>query len=258
MAQSPYAFKFFFELDNEQKKRFEKLAVTRAVSKGEEVIGHGRTAAHDFSEKNVFFIAEGQFKVLIYSPNGREVPYRVLGPGDHFGELAALDNGPRAATVVSLTPGKLVQLSGAHFEELLKASPNAALWLARGFAGHIRNLTDRIFNLIALNVANRIRSELLRMGYETGGENNQARIRRMPTHQELASLLGTQREAVTRELGALEEQGLISRRARELVILDLDEMRRLVQRASGEDFGVGSEPKPPKRPNGAGRRRRKP
>ena len=259
MPPSPYAFKFVVELDEAQRKRFEKFATSRTVSKGEEIIGHGRNAAHDPAERHLFFIVEGQFKVLIYSLNGKEVPYRELGPGDHFGELAALDKGPRAANVIALSPGKLMQLSAEHFEDLLKASPNASLWLAREFAGQIRKLTDRIYNLIALSVANRIRSELLRMAYEAGVENNQARIRRMPTHQALASLLGTQREAVTRELGTLEEDlHLISRRGRELVILDVDGMKDLVQRASGEDFGGGSDSKLPKRPKSPGRRRREP
>ena len=119
MAQSPYVFKFLGELDEAQRKRFEKVATSRTVTKGEEVIGHGRTA-RDPAERHLFFIVEGQFRVLIYSLNGKEVPYRDLGPGEHFGELAALDKGPRAANVIALTPGKLMQLSGEHFEELVR------------------------------------------------------------------------------------------------------------------------------------------
>ena len=211
MAQSQYPFKFFAELDDTQKKAFARLASTRTVSKNEEIIGHGSDSAADRAQKLVFFIVEGRFKVLIYSPSGREVPYRILGPGDQFGELAALDGGPRTASVIALTPGKLMQLSGDQFEAFLRASPGAALALARDFARQIRALTDRVFSLTALNVANRIHAELLRMGYEAGVQDDRARVARMPIHEDFAALLGTQREAVTRELGALEKMKLISR-----------------------------------------------
>ncbi|MCE9521681.1 MAG: Crp/Fnr family transcriptional regulator [Alphaproteobacteria bacterium] len=253
MVQTSHKLKFLAELDGEQKKRFEDHATARNASKGEEIIGHGRDGASNRADRFVFFIVDGQFRALILSPTGRQVPYRDLGPGDHFGELAALDSGPRTASVIALTPGKLLQLDGVHFEQLLSSSPKAALWLARGFASQIRDLTKRVFNLTALNVADRIRSELLRLGLEASVENNSARIRRMPIHEDLASLLGTQREAVTRELGELEKSGLISRKGRELVILDFDELTRRVQRGGGENFGLA-----PLNGREAGKRRNKP
>ena len=256
MAQSQYPFKFLAELDDTQRKTFERLASTLAVSKNEEIIGHGSDNA-DRAQNLVFFIVEGRFKVLIYSPSGREVPYRILGPGDQFGELAALDGGPRTASVIALTPGKLMQLSGDQFEAFLRASPGAALALARDFARQIRALTDRVFSLTALNVANRIHAELLRMGYEAGVQDDRARVARMPIHEDFAALLGTQREAVTRELGALEKMKLISRKGRELVILQVDALKRLVRQVSGEEFGVGSDGPPGKRARPAAKRRRK-
>lgn len=224
---------------------FEKVAQEETVRKGKPVIDEGHTGT------DVYFIIEGQFKVLSYSPNGRQVDFRILGPGDHFGELADLAPGPRSASVVAQTNGTLVRVGGKDFMHLLDSSPQASLWLARRFASQIRTLTERIFDLSAHNVSNRIRVELLRLARPHVREN-EARIRSLPRQHEFANRLATQREAVSREFGQLTKLGLISRVGNELIILDVAGLDRLLQRASGEEVGGAAPPKSP-----GGRRRKR-
>lgn len=244
MTPLRYSFEFLAQLNDEQRQRFERAATVRVVDKGQQVIGQGAGST------DVFFVVEGEFRVLIFSPSGREVAFRVVGPGGFFGELAALDLGRRSATVAAQTKGRLVQIGGGEFKLLLEGSPKASLWVARQLGLQIRALTERIFEFSALNVSNRIRSELLRRAYEAGVKENQARISRIPTHQALAELLITHREAVTREFGALEECGVIARAGREVMIRDVARLSEMLQRASGESVGVG-----PAQKRAKGRRR---
>lgn len=227
-----YSFEFLSQLNDEQRQRFERAATVRVVEKGQLLIGQGARST------DVFFVLEGECRVLIFSPNGREVAFRMVGPGGMFGEIAALDLGRRTATVVATTKGRIVQIGGGEFKAMLEGSARASLWLARQLALQIRALTERIFEFSALNVSNRIRSELLRRAYEVGVSNNQARITRIPTHQALAELLITHREAVTREFGALEASGVIARKGKELVVCDVSRLAEMLQRASGESVGV--------------------
>jgi CRP-like cAMP-binding protein len=228
---------FVSKLEAEQRKQFDRVAHETRVRKGHIVIGQGSRTS------DVFFIKSGQFQVLIFSNNGREVSIRTLERGDLFGELAALDTGTRSANVVALSDGLLVQMSGADFRRFVESSPATALWLARRFAAQIRVLTERIFELSALDVRSRLHCELLRLGLLAGVTGNRAKIVPAPTHYELANRIGTHREAVTRELRALAKRGVLSQVRRELVILNFAELSRLVQRANGEHVGIVPAPR---------------
>lgn len=222
MTSPLHSLDLYAVLDDEERRFFERVAHQVAVSKGEVVIGQG------VKSKDVYFVVDGQFEVMLYSENGKDVLYRTVGPGDVFGELAAIDDGPRSATVTAQTKGRLVRMNGVDFYALIERSPRAAMWLVSKHTAQIRALTGRLFEQIAFNVNTRIRAELLRLGAAAGVKNGQARLFPVPPHRALAAKLGT-----TRELGELTEKGLIARdRAREIVILDFDALTRLVQAAN--------------------------
>ncbi len=232
-----HPFEFVSRLGAEQKKQFERLANEVRVRKGHIIVGQGARAA------DVFFVVSGQFQVLIYSKDGKEVSIRTLGAGDLFGELAALDGGRRTANVVALTSGQLLQIDGADFRRLLETSPAAAIWLVQRLAAQVRSLTERIFELSALDVRSRLHCELLRLGLMAGVNGNEARIVEGPTHHELANRIGTHREAVTRELRDLARRGVITQTRREFVIHNVSELSRFVRRANGESVGVVPAPR---------------
>jgi CRP-like cAMP-binding protein len=92
----------------------------------------------------------------------------------------------------------------------------------------VRNLTDRVYEFSTLAVRNRIQAELLRLSRSEASDKNNARIAPAPTHAELASRVATHREAVTRELRSLTKLGVIEKRGRDLVILDIDRLAGMV------------------------------
>jgi len=181
---------------------------------------------------DVYYIVEGQLQVLLYSSTGREVSVRNLGVDDIFGELAALDGISRSATVVALTDVRLRIISRADFLSSIEASPTAAVWLARRLGSEVRRLTERVFELSALNVQARLHCELLRLA--RGGGANSIRVSPAPTHAELANRIGTHREAVTREMRVLAQMKIIRNDRRSLDFLNLAELERVVARAVGE------------------------
>jgi hypothetical protein len=98
----------------------------------------------------------------------------------------------------------------------------------------VRILTERVFELSALNVQSRLHCELLRLGVQAGVSDNEARIRPSPTHTDLANRIGTHREGVTREMRSLVRQGLLEQFRRELVVRDIAELSRIVRSAVGD------------------------
>jgi CRP-like cAMP-binding protein len=216
------SLEFYALLDPEQRKQFERIAHQLDVAKSDVII------SQDVLSTDVYFVVAGQFEVTIYSEKGKSVFYRTVLPGDIFGDLAAIDDKPRSATVTAQTDGRLIRMAGADFKRTAESSPMIAMWLVRKHIAQIRALTGRLFEQVAFDVVTRIRAELIRLAEAAGVTNNQAHIAPMPPHHVLATKLGTTREAVTRELGELARKGIIKQQGRELLILDFDALKRLV------------------------------
>jgi len=189
---------------------------------------------HQDDTTDVYFIADGRVHVTVYSPSGKEVAFRDLGPGKSFGEISAVDGAPRSATVIALTDALLASMPADVFQRTLREYPEVSERMMRQLAGLVRLLSDRVVEFGVLAVKNRIDAELLRLAREYGVDGNAAVLSPAPTHADIASRVATHREAVTRELNALARDGLIERRRGALVIPDIDRLARLVEKVLEE------------------------
>ena len=189
---------------------------------------------HQDETKDVFFIVVGEVRVTIYSLSGKTVTFRDIGAGELFGELAAIDDKPRAADVVALTDSLIASMPADVFLDLLRNDPEVSASIHRQLAGLVRLLTERVFEFSTLAVKNRVHAELLRLARDHMEGENTAVISPLPTHAEIAARVSTTREAVTRELNALERAGLIERRGGTLIIPDFARLARTVEEVLGE------------------------
>ncbi|WP_176399662.1 Crp/Fnr family transcriptional regulator [Novosphingobium sp. B 225] len=181
--------------------------------------------------RDVYLVLSGRLLFSLVSPQGREVILSDMGPGEMFGELSAIDGQPRSTNVTAIEDSRLAHLTGPEFTQLLGEVPEAGLWVAQQLAQRVRNLTDRAFELATLPVASRVQAELLRLALEVAEPGaDSADIRPMPTHAELAARIGTSREAVSRELGLLGQDGLLQQRGRQLHIASLSALRNQYER----------------------------
>jgi CRP-like cAMP-binding protein len=195
---------------------------------GQIVIGHqDRTS-------DVFVVLEGTLRVELHSLNGREIILADVGPGELIGEFAALDDQPRSASVTAMNNCMLACVPGEIFRTMVNANPATAEWMARQLVRHIRLLTERIFELNALAVRNRLHCELLRLSLNAGVAGNRATIAPAPTHVELANRIGSHREAVTRELQYLQAEGIVVRNGRKLDVNDVAKLAEIVRAAAGD------------------------
>ena len=183
---------------------------------------------------DVFFIMTGSARVTIHSVDGKAVSFRELGPGAMFGEYAAIDGGPRSASVEARTSCLVASMPAAAFQELLETEPKLAKVLLKYFVMEIRELTARVYQFSTLAVRNRIQAEVLRLVSLSAHEGKTANIVPAPTHVEIASRTSTHREAVTRELNRLAKIGVIEQRSRVLLIRDVDRLAAIVHDAMGE------------------------
>jgi CRP/FNR family cyclic AMP-dependent transcriptional regulator len=192
-----------------------------------------RIVSHDDNSTDVYFVVSGKVRVTIFSRSGKEVSFRDLAAGQVFGDLSAIDGGPRSASVVTLGDAVVVSMPKEVFWEVLRKHPAAAEMMLRELARLVRSLSERVVEFSTLGVKNRIHAELLRLAREHIREPNQAVITPAPTHSEIASRVSTHREAVTRELNRLAHEGLIERQRGGLTVLDVAGLSRLVEDMQG-------------------------
>jgi CRP/FNR family transcriptional regulator, cyclic AMP receptor protein len=203
------------DLDDEALARVIARCVVSGRPRNSEILS-SRDESND-----VFFILEGRIQVKNYSENGREFIFSEIGAGQIFGEFSALDGLPRSASVVAIEESLVARMKAVDFVALLRGDFDLTLRLLRILTGKARGLSDRIFELIALNARVRIYFELARLAATGLRDGNRVTIRPAPTHYELAARIGSHREAVTRELNQLESRGYLELGRRRLVILDV-------------------------------------
>ena len=184
---------------------------------------------HQDETNDVYFIVGGRVRVTVFSPSGKEVSFADLSAGKSFGEMSAIDDAPRSATVLALSDTVLASISAKAFRRILDDHPDVATRMMQHLAGLVRGLLDRVFEFSVLAVRNRIHAELLRLARDQGFDGDTAVITPVPTHADIASRVSTHREAVTRELSALTSAGLIERRDGALVIADVTRLAKLVE-----------------------------
>lgn len=182
----------------------------------------------------IYLLLEGVLLANLYARSGREVGYRRILPGGYFGEIAAIDGLPRSVNIVALEDARLVRLPQRLVQRLFEESPHFMRALLEDMAALTRALTDRLFELTAVSVACRVDIEILRMASATAGDSNEAVIHPCPTHAELAVLVGSQREPVTRELNRLASLAIIRQSGRTMKVLNLAALADEVERIGGE------------------------
>ena len=166
--------------------------------------------------------------------SGKEITLEDLVTGNHFGELSALDGQPRSASVMSLDSCLIAALPQERFLSLLRENSEIAFRVLRRLAGVIRNSTDRIMDLSTLAANNRVQADLLRQARSGLIGENQAEIRPIPVHGDIASRVSTTRETVARVLSELSRQGIVERKKNVLLIKDLAQLREMVEEVLGE------------------------
>ncbi|HIK28357.1 MAG: Crp/Fnr family transcriptional regulator [Oscillatoriaceae bacterium SKW80] len=176
---------------------------------------------------SVYFILDGWVKIRTYNLDGKEVTLNILGKGELFGEMAALDEVPRSTDVITLAPTTIGNLPAQDFVHLIHTEPLAGIRLAQLMARRLRQVNRRL-RLRESDSTSRVADILLFLAEGQGKKSEKGvEIPNLP-HRELSSLSGLARETVTRVLSKLEKKGLIQRDRDVLCIPDLHALERLL------------------------------
>jgi CRP/FNR family transcriptional regulator, cyclic AMP receptor protein len=197
-------FPLFADLDERELASIAAVAKTRRYAK-DDVIFHADESGDIFC-----LIREGQVKITMISPEGKEIILSLLGPGDFFGEMALLDDEPRSATVVATEPLELVTIWRSDFLQILAENFDITKKVLAEISRRLRSASNRIESLATMDVYGRLARFFLDLARDQGKvlDNGYVAVTR-PTHQAIANMIGTSRETVSRLIHDLMRQNLL-------------------------------------------------
>jgi CRP/FNR family cyclic AMP-dependent transcriptional regulator len=203
----------FADLDDASLAHLDRLAVEKVYPRDAVVFGH------DDPGDALFVVCTGRVKVVLYGKSGREIILTVFKPGDFFGEMSLLDNQPRSANVIAMQESTLLVLERRAFAEHLERHPRTALNILAEMSRRLRHADSIIGNLALLDVYGRM-ARFLRELARTEGVlvDGAIVVRQRPTQQEIASMIGTSRETVSRALSEFQRRGVLEASGRRVTL----------------------------------------
>ena len=175
-----------------------------------------------------FVFRKGRARIFRAGSDGREQILRLLAPGDTFGEVPVFDGGPNPVNVEAIEPAEALFISTVVFRDVIARYPDVAFALLRHFARRLRSFTELVEQISLQTVQNRIARYLYLTAREDGTETADGLVvPRSITQQDLAALVGSVREVVSRTLKVMEEDGLVEVRRKEFVVRDLNALRQM-------------------------------
>jgi len=176
----------------------------------------------------LFVVLAGRVKIFANSGGKKRKTFAYLHEGDVFGEMALLEGKTRSAAAEAVSYSRLLTISGSDFNRLLKARPDMTMYLLRTVSQRLRLANEQIESLLFQNILGRVAKTLVDLARkaEPVGERS-VLLSENYTQQELADLVGTTREPLTRAIGALRRASLVDLRENRYLIPDLEKLRAL-------------------------------
>ena len=187
------------------------LVIERRFPKHKTIVEEG--APGDY----MYIICDGRVKVTKLSGDGREKILELLDSGDFFGEMSLLDEAPRSASVEALSEVRVLALGRNDFLDLLKKSTDLAFSVVQELTRRLRQVDEQASSLSFQRVKQRTQGLLVRMA-KNDTTDPKRRLTQALTHQQIADMIGTSRETVTRAIKDLKQEGWLEQKGKQYAV----------------------------------------
>ncbi len=175
-----------------------------------------------------YVVITGLVKIFKLSMDGKEQILHIFGPGEPFAEVAVFTGSPYPAHAEALQNSRVFFFPRKSFSELIANNPTLAMKMLAALSMRLKKFANMIENLSLKEVPGRLAAHLL---YLSSQKENSDNLRLNIPKSQLASLLGTIPETLSRILARMDKQGLLSIDGPSITILDRESLEEL---ASGE------------------------
>lgn len=171
----------------------------------------------------LYIVLRGRVNLLRAADGGRDLILSSLGPGEVFGDTCAFGGVPMSTTAIAAVAGELLRIPAEALGEHLRREPETVLRLMRLQHEKLREVEAVASGLALCDVEQRLRRTLARLARRQGRRNPASSgwiLAPVPTQSELARMVGSCRETVSRTLTAMARSGLVSGSGRRMILND--------------------------------------
>ena len=172
----------------------------------------------------VIVVVSGRLKVVVRSAEGGELTLTVVQPGGVFGELAAVDGGPRSADAETLEESRLLLIPREVVQDMCTRVPAVSLAVAKSLAATLRRLTEGTSDLVFLDLPRRVAKVLLSQPPDEHGV-----IRLKMSQEQLAHQAAGTRQSVNAALRGFERRGWIETHDRAVTVKQAAALSRFAE-----------------------------
>ena len=189
----------------------------------------------DPSEK-VFILRRGKARIYKLADDGREFTLAVVDAGTMFGEMTLTAQRLQGAYAQAMEPSEVSMMLRKDLERLILEKPQVGLQIAHLLSERLRRYEIRLEDITLKDIPTRLASMILLLAEAEGVVTPEGYIR-IPTHYthpQLGTMIGTNREAVSRAFGVLQAETIVELRRRIIYVKNLEALRRRAGHADGE------------------------
>ncbi len=206
---------YFSSLNTEDLKQVAMFTVERHFNRGDLILIAGE------NDGSLCYVFSGLVKVFKTSPEGKEQVLRLIGAGNTFNDVPALDGGPNPASVAAVESSNIYVIRRSGLHQLIKTRPEVAEAVVLTLAKTLRHLVALVEDLSLRNVTARVAKILL----DREISDQQGQHAHRFTQSEMAAIVGSTREVVGRALKELETAGAIEMRHGQAIVLNQERLR---------------------------------
>lgn len=212
----------FAVLSDSELQALAAIGTTRRFRRDELIFLQGDPGEH------FFIILDGKVKIFLQDARGREVILVLLGREEFFGEMALFDGQARSASAQAQHETRVYSIGHNEFIRFLERAPAVGLKMLRFLSERLRHADAIIENLALLSVKGRLARLLADWGEKNGKTVDDVTVFRLPMPKtEVAQMLGTSRETVSRMMTELKDEGFIALEGSTVRVSGLQRLRQI-------------------------------
>lgn len=214
---------FFCSLSPESVEILDEMTHSNCFPEGSVIFMEGQEA------RGVYILCQGRAKLMTANSDGKSLILKIAEPGTILGLHSVISGRPHEVTVETLQPSQLAFVRREDFLRFLNEHGDACLAAAEHLARDCQSAYEVIRSIgLSHSVSEKLARLLLQWSTDGQAVDGVIRMKLALTHEEMAQLIGTSRETVTRTLGEFKKQRVLELNGSTLLIKDKAALQKLV------------------------------
>jgi len=186
--------------------------------------------------ERLFILKKGRVRIF-RTADARELTLAEIEPGTIFGEMALTAQRLRGSYAQAIEPSILISMSRSDLEHIIEETPQVGTRLVQLLSERLRSYEERMEDLTLKEIPARLANLILLLCEGEGVmTRTDIKIPHHYTHERLGTMIGANREAVTRAFSKLQDEGAVELRRRLIHVSDIEALRRVAANPSPQDI----------------------